>query len=264
MSKLALVSAGNAAALRRIDSASREATAQSPTPETPSQILTRGVHAAISQATFGLSPAALGGAFFDWWEHLALAPGKQLDLAQLAIAGAVDNLAFAAQSAFGSPSDPSERALAHDDRFRAPDWQHFPFNIYAHNFLSIERWWDAATSDLRGVSQRHDNMANFVARQILDTVAPSNFIATNPEILARTRAELGVNLVRGQANLIADLTRLQSGAPPRGTEAFKVGETVAVTPGKVVLRTRLAEVIQYAPVTEHVRPEPIVIVPAGS
>jgi polyhydroxyalkanoate synthase len=81
-------------------------------------------------------------------------------------------------------------------------------------------------------------------------------------VLARTRAELGANLLRGYANWIADLTRQASGAPPRGTEAFKVGEAVALTPGKVVLRTRLAEIIQYAPATERVRPEPVVIVPA--
>ena len=179
-----------------------------------------------------------------------------------AIAGAADNLAFAAQAASGSPGDPCERALPHDERFRAPDWRAFPFNVYAHNFLSIERWWEAATTHVRGVSQRHDDMANFTARQLLDTVAPSNFIATNPEVLARTRAESGANLVRGYANWIADLTRARSGAPPRGTEAFKVGEKVAVTPGKVVLRTRLAEIIQYAPATDRVRPEPVVIVPA--
>ena len=152
--------------------------------------------------------------------------------------------------------------MPHDDRFRSPDWQAFPFNVYAHNFLSIERWWGAATTHVRGVSQRHDDMANFTARQLLDTVAPSNFIGTDPEVLARTRAESGANLVRGYANWIADLTRARSGAPPRGTEAFKVGETVAVTPGKVVLRTRLAEIIQYAPATDRVRPKPIVIVPA--
>jgi polyhydroxyalkanoate synthase subunit PhaC len=237
-------------------------TAQKPLPETASQILTRRVHAAISQATGGLSLAALADAFFDWGVRFALSPGKQVDLAQLAIAGAADNLVFAARSALDSPSDPSEHALAYDERFRAPDWQAFPFNVYARSFLSVERWWNAATSNVYGVSQRHDNMVNFIVRQILDTVAPSNFIATNPEVLARTRGESGANLLRGYANFIADLTRAQSGAPPRGTEAFKVGETVAATPGKVVARTRLAEIIQYAPATERVRPEPIVIVPA--
>jgi len=231
-------------------------------PDTAFQDFDRAVNAAISHVTAGLSPAALAVTFFDWGVHLALSPGRRVELARQALAGAADNFAFAAQSAFGSPGDACEHALPQDERFRAPEWQAFPFNVYAHNFLSIERWWEAATTHVRGVSQRHDDMANFGARQILDTVSPSNFIVTNPEVLARTRAERGANLVRGFANWIEDLTRAQSGAPPRGTDGFKVGETVAVTPGKVVLRTRLAEIIQYAPATERVRPEPVVIVPA--
>jgi polyhydroxyalkanoate synthase len=240
----------------------QETPTQESSPDSKFQFLDRATHAGISQATAGLSPAALGGAFFDWLVHLAVSPTKLADLTQQAIVGAADNLAFAAQSVLGSPGDPSERALPHDDRFRAPEWRTFPFNVYAHNFLSIERWWEAATTRVRGVSQRHDDMANFTVRQLLDTVAPSNFILTNPTVLARTRAESGANLVRGYANLIADLTRGRSGAAPRGTEAFKVGETIAVTPGKVVHRTRLAEIIQYAPATDRVRPEPVVIVPA--
>ncbi|MGA7790857.1 MAG: alpha/beta fold hydrolase [Xanthobacteraceae bacterium] len=236
--------------------------ANSTPPDTAFQGLDRAARAAVAQATAGLSPAGVTGAFFDWWVHLAASPGKQLELARQAMIGATENLAFAAQFAFTAPGDPCQHALPHDDRFRARGWQRFPFNVYARNFLSMERWWDAATSHVRGVSQRHDDMANFAARQLLDTVAPSNFIATNPEVLARTQAESGANLARGFVNFLEDLTRMRNGAPPRGTEAFKVGETVAVTPGKVVLRTRLAEIIQYSPATEHVRPEPIVIVPA--
>jgi len=262
MSSVALVRSRDAAPSQKNKAVADTAGVNKSSSDTAFQVLDRAAHAAISQATLGLSPAALGGAFFDWWGHLAFSPGKQADLAQRAIAGAADNLAFAAQAASGSPGDPCEHALPHDERFRAPEWWTFPFNVYAHNFLSIERWWEAATTHVRGVSQRHDDMSNFTARQLLDTVAPSNFIGTNPEVLARTRAESGANLVRGYANWLADLTRTRSGAPPRGTEAFKVGETVAVTPGKVVLRTRLAEIIQYAPATDHVRPEPIVIVPA--
>jgi polyhydroxyalkanoate synthase len=241
--------------------AAKPAARKSPS-DTPAQIVDRIAHAAISQTTAGLSPAALAGAYFDWWVHLALSPGKQLDLARHAVEGALGNCAFDAQAAFGAPRDPCERALPHDRRFRAPGWESFPFTVYAHNFLSVERWWEAATTDVRGVSQRHDAMANFTARQILDTVAPSNFILTNPRVLKRTRVESGANLLRGFANWMADLTRARTGAPPRGTEAFKVGETVAVTPGRVVHRTRLAEIIQYAPATDRVRPEPVVIAPA--
>jgi poly[(R)-3-hydroxyalkanoate] polymerase subunit PhaC len=235
--------------------------ARTPGPDTAFEVLDRAAHAAVSQVTGGLSPAAMAGAFFDWWVHLALAPGRQADLARQAINGAVDNLAFATQAALGTPDDPCRRALPNDDRFRAPAWQAFPFNVYAHNFLSIERWWEAA-AHVRGVSRRHGDVANFTARQVLDTVAPSNFVLTNPEVLARTRAEAGANLMRGYANLADDLMRAQSSVPPRGTEGFKVGQTVAVTPGKVVHRTRLAEIIQYAPAAAHVRPEPVVIVPA--
>jgi polyhydroxyalkanoate synthase subunit PhaC len=204
----------------------------------------------MSLFTAGLSPAALTQAFFDWYVHLVVSLGKRLELAQWAIDAAVDSWTFGLRSALELPGEPSARALRHDERFRAPNWQEFPFNVYCvHDFLAIERWWEAATTNLRGVSQRHDEMANFTARQILDTVAPSNFLFTNPQVLERTRAEGGANLLRGYANWIADLTSLWISAPPRGLETFKVGKTVAITPGKVVHRTRLAELIQYAPNT---------------
>ena len=235
---------------------------QNPALESPFQVLDRSVHAAISLVTAGLSPAALTQAFFDWYVHLVVSPGKRLELAWQALDSAVDIYTFGLRSAFGLHGDSCARALPHDERFRAPNWQSFPFNIYVHGFLSIERWWEAATTSLRGVSQRHDEMANFTARQILDTVAPSNFMLTNPQVLERTCAEGGANLLRGYANWVADLASLWIGAPPRGLEKFKVGKTVAVTPGKVVHRTRLAEIIQYAPTTDRVRPEPVVIAPA--
>ena len=262
MQAVTLVRPPDAIAPRTADTGSAVPEPSSPPVESAFQVDDRLAHAGISQLSGGLSPAALAGAFFDWSVHLALSPGKQLDLVRQAIAGSLGDLAFAAQAVTGAKCDPCECALPHDRRFRDPAWQSFPFNVCAHNFLSIERWWERATTHVRGVSERHDDMATFTARQILDTFAPPNFIMTNPQVLERTRTELGANLLRGCANWIADLMRLQAGAPPRGTEVFRVGETVAVTPGKVVHRTRLAEIIQYAPATEHVRPEPIVIVPA--
>ena len=105
-------------------------------------------------------------------------------------------------------------------------------------------------------------MVEFTARQILDTVAPSNFMLTNPEILARTFASGGKNLIAGLANFLDDSQRTLAGGKPAGAEAFQVGKNVAVTPGKVVYRNRLIELIQYEPATAKVRPEPILIVPA--
>jgi polyhydroxyalkanoate synthase len=134
--------------------------------------------------------------------------------------------------------------------------------VFAHSFLSVERWWEAATSGIRGVSKQHESVVTFANRQLLDTVAPSNFVLTNPQVAAQTIQQGGRNLLRGFGNLVDDAMRDARGAPPVGTETYRVGETVAVTPGKVVCRTPLAEVIQYAPTTDTVRPEPIVIVPA--
>jgi polyhydroxyalkanoate synthase subunit PhaC len=163
MSAVALVHARDAITPPETRTEAVAATAEKPAADTAFRVLDRRVHAAVSQATLGLSPAALAGAFFDWYVHLTGSPGKRLDLARQAIDGAVGDWAFAIQSASGLGSDPSTRALPHDERFRAPAWQSFPFNVYAHNFLSIERWWEAATRDVRGVSHRHDEMADFTA-----------------------------------------------------------------------------------------------------
>ena len=229
--------------------------------EDPFETCDRMARATVSRATGGLSPAALALAFADWSMHSAFSPGKQIDLVRRATEGAISNLAFAAWSASGADQDPCGLALPHNRRFRGPLWRAPPFNLYAHNFLSIERWWEAATTMVRGVSAHHEGVATFAMRQLLDTVAPTNFISTNPHVLDRTRTECGMNLVQGLSNWIADFARAGSGALPDLKE-FKVGETVATTPGKVVLRTHLAEIIQYTPLTDRVRPEPIVIVPA--
>jgi polyhydroxyalkanoate synthase subunit PhaC len=229
---------------------------------TSAQDIDRAVRAGIARLTAGLAPSALAGAFFDWAVHLAASPGKRLELVGQACAAAIENAAFASRCAVGMANHPIHCTLPQDNRFRASEWQGFPFNAYAHAFLSIERWWEAATTGIRGVSKQHENAVTFAARQVLDMAAPSNFIWTNPSALARTFSQGGMNLVRGFANFAEDARRAAAGEGPVGYEAFKVGKTVAVTPGKVVHRTPLAEIIQYSPATDRVRPEPIVIVPA--
>jgi polyhydroxyalkanoate synthase len=226
------------------------------------QDLDRAVRAGIAKLTGGLAPTALADAYFDWAVHLAASPGKRLELVGRAIADTAENVRFAVRCAGGGVADPCSCALPQDKRFRAAEWQKFPFNVYAHSFLSIERWWEQATTGIRGVSKQHEDAVTFAARQLLDVAAPSNFLASNPAALARTVSSHGMNLVRGTSNFAEDLMRAAAGQGPAEVDAFKVGEKVAVTPGKVVCRTPLAEIIQYAPATERVRPEPIVIVPA--
>jgi polyhydroxyalkanoate synthase len=152
--------------------------------------------------------------------------------------------------------------LPQDHRFVGEPWQKWPFNVVYQGFLLQQQWWHNATTAVRGVSRRHEEMVEFASRQILDMVAPSNFPLTNPEILLRTIGSGGLNLAKGWQNFLEDAERAVGGKRPIGSEAFVVGRDVARTPGKVIYRNRLIELIRYAPATGAVRPEPILIVPA--
>jgi polyhydroxyalkanoate synthase len=119
-----------------------------------------------------------------------------------------------------------------------------------------------ATTGVPGVSGQHERMLEFTARQILDVFAPSNFVLTNPDVINATVREGGRNLVRGFQNFMEDWERTAGGRPPVGAEQYLPGRNVAVTPGKVVYRNHLIELIQYVPATDKVRPEPVLVVPA--
>src|SRR3546814_10640358 len=89
--------------------------------------------------------------------------------------------------------------------------------------------------------------------------SPGNLLATNPVVLKRTLEQGGANLARGLRNAIEDFSRELAGAPPPASADYAVGRNLAITPGKVVMRNRLVELIQYAPTTAQVRAEPILI-----
>lgn len=222
----------------------------------------RAFKANLARLTLGLSPAVLAEQTFDWLAHLAISPGKQLQLIEKWLRKTARLGVYAAQSAVNPGTPPCIMPLPHDRRFEGEAWRQWPYNLIYQSFLLTQQWWHNATTGVDGVSQRHEDSLSFAARQFLDVVSPSNFIWTNPEIAQATIAQGGRNLVAGYQNLVEDWQRVTSGKPPVGTEKFVVGQNVAVTPGKVVFQNRLIELIQYSPDTDQVYAEPVLIVPA--
>ena len=216
----------------------------------------------MARATQGISPNALAQTVTDWMLHLAQAPGKRTELAQTAAMTAA-RLAiwypFAlADGRHSAPFAP----LPTDRRFADPGWSQWPFNVFVQNFLGAEAWWADATRDVPGLARDREAEAAFMARAALDMVSPSNIPWLNPVSIAKTVKEGGLNLARGAANWLEDFDRMLAGRPPVGAENFEVGRDVAITPGKVVFRNDLMELIQYEPATAKVSAEPILIIPA--
>jgi polyhydroxyalkanoate synthase len=226
------------------------------------EIIDRAVHAATARFTAGLSPIAVGGAFLDWGAHLAFSPGKQVQLVQKGVRKAVRLANYAARAASGTPVERCIEPLPQDRRFRDPAWQAWPWNLLHQGFLLQQQWWHNAVTGVRGVSARHEAMAAFATRQALDVFSPSNFPLTNPVVAERTARTLGANLAQGARNFVEDWERIAAGRKPAGAGHFRPGHEVAITPGKVVFRNRLIELIQYAPATRAVHPEPVLVVPA--
>jgi polyhydroxyalkanoate synthase subunit PhaC len=227
------------------------------------EITDRALHATTARFTAGVSPAALAQAYLDWATHLAYAPGKRIQLVDKAIRKAMRFGTYAQKYALsGGKIENCIDPLPQDHRFTDEAWQKFPFNFVYQSFLLQQQWWHNATTGLRGASKSHEDMVEFASRQMLDMFAPSNFPLTNPEILLRTVATGGLNLVRGFQNYMEDAERAIAGKRPIGVDEFAVGRDVAKTPGKVIYRNRLIELIQYAPAGATVRPEPILIIPA--
>ena len=222
----------------------------------------RAFRAWLAGLTLGISPATVADTRAHWLSHLAISPGKQTDLLEQAARNTVRLALYAVQSAFDPDVPPPATPSPGDRRFTDEGWRRWPYNLLAQSFLLAQDWWREATTGIEGVERLAEARIAFSARQCLDVWSPSNSPWTNPEITRATLESGGLNLLQGARNFAEDAQRLLAGEPPVGTEAFRVGETVAVTPGKVVFRNHLIELIQYAPATPTVRAEPVLIVPA--
>jgi polyhydroxyalkanoate synthase len=224
--------------------------------------LDRMVNANLGEVTHGIAPLTVTFAVSDWLLHLMKSPGKQRELMGDAAKKYRDLMYYACHCLTNPKHDRCVEPTLEDRRFAEPEWKDWPYNIISQAFLLQEQWVKEATSFSRGVTKHHSDITSFTARQILDIFSPSNYLHTNPVVLKATLSTGGMNLVKGWQNLMEDIEHSAKGLPPVGTEKFVVGETIAITPGKIVFRNHLMELIQYSPQTKTVHPEPILIVPA--
>jgi polyhydroxyalkanoate synthase len=216
--------------------------------------------ATLAQWTGGLSPQAYGGAWVNVLARLATAPGRQAELARSALAKTLALAQFSGAALKGEAPQAAGTPYAH--RFADPAWAKFPFNLMAQSFLSVSDWAREAVKNVPGADPAAENIVGFTVREGLELVAPDNYLPTNPQLIRQTVDENGRNLARGLKHLAEDIARTYKGLGPIGVENYEVGKQVAATPGKVILRNRLMELIQYSPQTDTVRAEPILIVPA--
>ena len=216
-------------------------------------VLDGPLHALTGRATLGLSPAAQHLAFLDWAIHLAHAPFHGLDLA---LAAAVQWQRFGQALLGGSAITPPPD----DHRFQDPAWQNPPFRQIMAAFLLGEEWLAALARAPGGMSRADARIVAFWVRQWADLYSPSNLPWFNPEVMEATIASAGGNLRAGLANLVEDVGEALHGQAT--ARDFRIGQDLAATPGKVVLRNDLIELIQYAPSTGTAHAEPILIVPA--
>ena len=214
----------------------------------------------LARMAHGISPASVGMAYYDWLIHLLVSPSKQAELASSAVRKAMLWQQYAVQWWQGGAGRVAP--LPQDKRFSPHGWDSPPFSAMAQAFLWQQQWWSEAASGVRGVSRHHEEVVDFTLRQWLDMWSPSNFIATNPQVLRETVASGGANLASGLTNWSRDALAVLSDGKPRGVEQYRPGEEVAITPGKVVYRNRLIELIQYEPATARVDAQPLLVVPS--
>jgi polyhydroxyalkanoate synthase subunit PhaC len=244
--------------------------------------LDRQAAAVMARLWSGLSPISIALASTDWALHLASSPGSQLRLARQAweqgVAWLVDALQAGlgqacagpaqlpgpvpAQPAAAGPGSALAEALLEDQRFAAQPWQLLPWRSLATAHKSWEAWWLQACS-LRGMQLHSRDQMRFYGLQLLDMLAPSNALASNPEALQAAWRSGGQSLLRGVAHLLDELPAANGRQGGTVTEPdIGPGRGLAMTPGRVVLRNDLIELIQYQPATPSVHAEPVLIVPS--
>jgi polyhydroxyalkanoate synthase subunit PhaC len=210
-------------------------------------------------------PMAIGAAFFEMTARMMSDPARLVE-AQVSLWNDYLRLWQHTAQRFlgGAAAEPMAEPAADDRRFRDQAWSdNALFDFIKQSYLLTARWLQGTVKNVEGLDERTARKVDFYTRQFVDALAPSNFVMTNPEVLRATIESRGENLLNGLKNLLDDLERGQGRLAISMTDlaAFKIGENVAATPGKVVYQNDLIQLIQYAPTTETVKKRPLLIIP---
>jgi polyhydroxyalkanoate synthase len=210
------------------------------------------------------TPMAIGSAFFEMTARLMSDPSPLVQ-AQLALWNDYMSLwQRTTQRFLGGEADPVIDAASEDRRFRDKAWSdNALFDFIKQSYLLTARCVQGAVKNIAGLDERTARKVDFYTRQFVDAIAPSNFVMTNPEVLRATIESRGENLFNGLKNLLDDLERGKGRLAISMTDmtAFKIGENVATTRGKVIYQNELIQLLQYAPTTETVKRRPLLIIP---
>ena len=211
-----------------------------------------------------LDPAVISTAYQELWQQMLTNPGRIVE-AQVALWQDYAKLwESTARRMAGEEVEPTVTPAAGDRRFTDDAWSENP--LYDHikqSYLLASKFMLSTVRETDGLDPHTAQKVDFYTRQFVDALAPTNFAMTNPEVARRTVETGGENLVQGLSNMLEDLERGQGRLRVRMTdlEKFKLGENVAVTPGKVVYENDLMQLLQYAPTTETVRTRPLLVIP---
>jgi len=213
----------------------------------------------------GGDPMQIGTAFMDMAARLVANPARLVE-AQLGFWQ--DYLTLWQNTARRIWGDEEVKPVIAEDpkdrRFKHEAWrENEVFDFIKQSYLLSARYFTNVARSAEDLDPKTAQKVDFYTRQFVDAMSPSNFLMTNPEVLRRTAETGGENLLRGLQNLLSDLERGKGKLRIRMTDEtkFRIGENIAVTPGKVVYQNELMQLIQYAPTTEKVLKRPLLIIP---
>ncbi|PHO02291.1 class I poly(R)-hydroxyalkanoic acid synthase [Rhodobacteraceae bacterium 4F10] len=199
-----------------------------------------------------------------YWTEMMNNPGKvleqQLDFWAKSVKHFVDAQHLIAQGRIEAPEDPTPQ----DRRFKNPLWQSNPyFNFIKQQYLLNSKAIADAVDGLEGLDDLEKHRIEYFSQQIIDMMSPTNFLGTNPDALEKAVETEGLSLIKGLENMIADLESNNGEliVTLADENAFEIGRNIATTPGKVVFRNHMFELLQYSPTTETVHEVPLIIFP---